>query len=190
MEPAQIQSLSVFTAYPYSRGHVHITGPQLSDPLDYQTGYLSDPDGVDIKMSLWAYKKQREILRRMEIYRGEWAPLHPPFPATSAAASVETSEPLKDVKDIEYTAEDDEIIEKWLREKVDTTFHSMGTCKMAPRESGGVVDENLSVHATEILKVADLSIAPENIAANTASTAFAIGEKAADIFIKELGLGQ
>ena len=162
----------------------------MSDPIDFRTGYFSDPDGVDIKMSLWAYKKQREILRRMDIYRGEWAPSHPPFPATSAAASIETDGPLKDVRDIEYTPEDDEIIEKWLRENVSTTWHSMGTCKMAPREAEGVVDPSLSVYGVEALKVADLSIAPGNVAANTGTTAFAIGEKAADIFIKELGLCQ
>ena len=141
-------------------------------------------------MCLWAYKKQREILRRMEVYRGEWAPSHPPFPAHSAARNIETNEPLKDVKDIEYTSEDDEVIEKWLRENVDTTWHSMGTCKMAPKEKDGVVDPSLSVYGLEGLKIADLSIVPENVAANTGSTAFAIGEKAADIFIKELGLGQ
>lgn len=32
------------------------------------------------------------------------------------------------------------------------------------------------------------SIAPENVGGNTANTAMVIGEKAADIFIKELGL--
>lgn len=190
LEPAQFQSVSAFIGYPYSRGRIHITGPKPADPLDHQTGYFSDPDGVDIKMCLWAYKKQREILRRMEVYRGEWAPSHPPFPAHSAARNIETSEPLKDVRDIEYTPEDDGVIEEWLRENVSTTWHSMGTCKMAPRDSGGVVDPSLGVYGVEGLKVADLSIVPENVSANTGSTAFAIGEKAADILIKELGLSQ
>lgn len=176
--------------YPYSRSHIHITGPHPSDPPDFCTGFFSDPDGVDIKMSLWAYKKQREILRRMEVYRGEWAPGHPAFPATSAAANVETDGPLRDVKDIVYTPEDDAVIEKWLRENVGSTWHSMGTCKMAPRGQGGVVDPGLGVYGVKGLKVADLSIVPENVAANTANTAFAIGEKAADIFIEELGLGR
>ena len=36
---------------------------------------------------------------------------------------------------------------------------------------------------------ADLSIPPENVAANTNNTALMIGEKAADIIIHELGLG-
>ena len=141
-------------------------------------------------MSLWAYKKQREIMRRMDIYRGEWASCHPPFPVTSLAANVEVDEAIKNVEDIEYSPEDDKIIEQWLRENVQTTWHSMGTCKMAPREEKGVVDPSLGVYGVEALKIADLSIAPDNVAANTAGTAFAIGEKAADIFIKELRLGQ
>jgi alcohol oxidase len=48
----------------------------------------------------------------------------------------------------------------------------------------GVVDAELSVYGVKNLKVADLSIPPLNVAANTANTAIAIGEKAADIFIK------
>lgn len=48
------------------------------------------------------------------------------------------------------------------------------------------MDPSLSVHGVENLKIADLSIPPGNVAANTADTAFAIGEKAADLFIMEL----
>jgi choline dehydrogenase-like flavoprotein len=59
---------------------------------------------------------------------------------------------------------------------------------MQPRERKGVVDANLSVYGVKGLKVADLSIVPGNVAANTNATALMIGEKAADIFIKELGL--
>ncbi len=57
---------------------------------------------------------------------------------------------------------------------------------MAPREKDGVVDANLNVYGVKGLKVADLSIAPENVGANTNNTALVIGEKAADIIIKEL----
>ncbi|SPN99284.1 related to choline dehydrogenase and related flavoproteins [Cephalotrichum gorgonifer] len=191
LEPAQFISVSTFTLYPYSRGHIHITGPKVSDTIDFQTGFFSDAGNVDIKKALWAYKKQREIFRRMDIYRGEWAPGHPPFPAGSAAASLGPDSgqgPLSDVKDIVYTPEDDAVIEKWLREKVGSTWHSMGTCRMAPREETGVVDGSLSVYGVDRLKVVDLSIAPDNVAANTANTAFAIGEKAADLIIEELGL--
>src|SRR5690625_1387092 len=67
---AQFMSASSFTTYPYSRGHIHITGPHATDPLDFHTGFFTDPHGVDVKSSMWAYKKQREILRRMAVYGG------------------------------------------------------------------------------------------------------------------------
>lgn len=51
------------------------------------------------------------------------------------------------------------------------------------------MDRDLSVHGVGGLKVADLSVPPENVGANTGNTAFLIGEKAAGIFVKELGLG-
>ncbi|KAJ3528098.1 hypothetical protein NM208_g10374 [Fusarium decemcellulare] len=61
---------------------------------------------------------------------------------------------------------------------------------MAPREEFGVVDGRLNVWGTKGLKLADLSIVPANVGANTNNTAIVVGEKAADIIIKDLGLGQ
>lgn len=128
-------------------------------------------------------------MRRMTSFRGEFSSWHPPFPGHSQAACTTTDGPLPDdVPDIDYTTEDDAIIDRFLREKIASLWHSMGTCKMAPKEGGGVVDATLGVHGLQGLKVADLSIAPGNVAANTASTALAIGEKAADLFIHELRL--
>jgi alcohol oxidase len=59
---------------------------------------------------------------------------------------------------------------------------------MKPREQGGVVDPHLNVYGVKGLKVADLSIGPSNVAANTYSTALVIGEKAAVIIAEELGI--
>lgn len=125
-------------------------------------------------------------MRRMNTYRGELAIGHPPFSAGSDAACISTDQPLENVQDIRYTAEDDAIIEKFLVQNVGTTWHSLGTCKMAPLAEGGVVDQHLNVYGVRGLKIADLSIPPGNVAANTADTAYAIGEKAADLFIQEL----
>ncbi|KAJ3455104.1 hypothetical protein MRS44_013704 [Fusarium solani] len=124
------------------------------------------------------------------MYRGEIAPGHPAFPEGSPAACVDLKQSLSNVEDIEYSAEDDKAIEKWVRENVGTTWHSIATCRMAPRDEFGVVDESLNVWGTKGLKLADLSIAPANVGANTNNTAIVIGEKAADIIIKDLGLGQ
>ncbi|KAI1772202.1 GMC oxidoreductase-domain-containing protein [Hypoxylon cercidicola] len=177
-----------FNVYPFSRGHMHISGPGLDEAPDFDPGFFADAGGIDIKMHLWMYKRQREIVRRMDVFRGEVASWHPQFPVGSKAACIDTDAALGDVPDIEYSAEDDAAILQWLREHVETTWHSMGTCRMAPREKSGVVDPSLSVHGVRGLKVADMSIAPSNVAANTNNTAMAIGERAADIFIKELGL--
>ncbi|PVH99526.1 alcohol oxidase [Periconia macrospinosa] len=192
----QYLTSSVFTGYPLSRGSIHITSASLDAPPDFRTGFLSDPDNVDILKHVWAYKTQREIFRRMESYRGEVELLHPKFAAGSRAAVGGRVEEGVEGKregegevegEIVYTDEDDEVIKQWVRENVGTTWHSMGTCRMGC-EGEAVVDPSLSVYGVEGLKIADLSIPPLNVAANTLNTAFAIGEKAADIFIKELGL--
>lgn len=184
----QYFSITAFTVHPESRGHIHITGPKLADLIDFEPGFFNDQHQVDIKKHVWVYKKQREIVRRMKTYRGELTLGHPQFPATSAAACIEISEPLKDVQDLKYSAEDDKIIEQWAREHVGTTWHSLGTCKMAPAEQLGVVDSSLGVHGIEGLKIADLSIVPVNVSANSNNMALTIGEKATDIFIRELNL--
>ena len=59
---------------------------------------------------------------------------------------------------------------------------------MKPLEQGGVVDSGLNVYWVKGLKVADLSVAPGNVAANTYSTALVIGEKAAVIIAEEVGI--
>ena len=59
---------------------------------------------------------------------------------------------------------------------------------MKPREAGGVVDGDLNVYGTVGLKVADLSMVPENVGANTNNTALVVGEKAAVIIGRELGI--
>ena len=59
---------------------------------------------------------------------------------------------------------------------------------MKPSERGGVVDPRLNVYGVQRLKVADLSVAPSNVGANTYSTALLIGEKAAVMIAEELGI--
>lgn len=127
------------------------------------------------------------------MYRGEAAPGHPNFPPGSPAACVDlrTVGPTTgDIHPIEYSAEDDAAIELFLRKNIETTWHSLGTAKMAPRNEMGVVDCKLDVYGVRGLKIVDVSICPQNVGANTNNTAMIIGEKAADIVLKELGLNE
>jgi alcohol oxidase len=158
--------------------------------VDFESGFLADPDNIDIQACRWAYKAQREIARRRGLYRGEVESAHPPFPPTSNAACIQVNETLsEDVQDIVYTAEDDALIDQFVRERVETTWHSLGTCKMAPLDQMGVVDANLNVYGVPGLRIADISIAPGNVGAHPNNAALTIGERAASIFIQALTLG-
>jgi alcohol oxidase len=69
-----------------------------------------------------------EIARRMPLYRGEFALLHPKFPDGSSAACVTLDSPpdTSNLKDIEYTAEDNVAIETHVRRMVETAWHPVG----------------------------------------------------------------
>ncbi|CZS96457.1 related to alcohol oxidase [Rhynchosporium agropyri] len=183
-----------YSAYPYSRGSIHITGPEITDKPRFVNGYLTDANDFDLKAHVWQYKKQREIMRRTRMYRGEVAAHHPVFPLGSKAACLSLdilqSTDTTTIEDVVYTVEDDKAIEDFVRENLTTTWHALGTAKMAPREDMGVVDRSLNVYGVRGLKVVDLSIVPENVGANTNNTAMMIGEKGAVIIAEELGLGR
>ncbi|ELU42204.1 alcohol oxidase [Rhizoctonia solani AG-1 IA] len=131
-----------------------------------------------------------EIVRRLPQYRGEFEAVHPKFPKGSAAGCVKLDGPpdADNVEDIVYTPEDNKAIETYLRQFIETTWHSVGTVLMKPKEQGGCIDARLNVYGTQNLKVADLSIIPGNVGSNTNSTALVIGEKAAVIIAEDLGL--
>ncbi|KAB5588488.1 hypothetical protein CTheo_8072 [Ceratobasidium theobromae] len=174
--------------YPASRGHVYITSTDPYAPPDFRTGFLEDQ--ADVDAHVWMYKKsRRETLRRMPSFRGEYALLHPKFPTGSAAACLRLDGPLpEDVQDIVYTPEDNAAVEDYVRQRSDTTWHSIATMRMKPKDEGGCVDARLNVYGTSNLKVADLSILPSNVGSNTYSTALLVGEKAAILIAEDLGL--
>ncbi|KAF9450080.1 GMC oxidoreductase [Macrolepiota fuliginosa MF-IS2] len=186
--PGKYYSVPYYTAYPVSNGYSHITsGVNPYATLDYDPRYFNDD--ADLNVMRWAYKHSRELARRMPVYRGELPTEHPQFPAGSKATAGPVDGPVPiDAPKIKYTTEDDKAIDEYSKKFVGTTWHSCGTCSMKPREDGGVVDERLNVYGVENLKVADLSIIPGNVSANTYNTVIAIGEKAAVIIAQDLGI--
>ncbi|KAF7316772.1 GMC-OxRdtase-N domain-containing protein [Mycena chlorophos] len=176
-----------YIQYPASIGRVHIQSPDPHAPLAFEPGYLDKPE--DVALLRWSYKWTREVARRMDSYRGEFAADHPQFPPSSAAICRNADGPVPiSAPDLKYTSEDDAAIDKFHRARVGTAWHSLGTCAMKPRADGGVVDSFLSVYGVKGLKIADLSIVPTNVSTNTYSTALMVGEKAAVIIAEELGI--
>ena len=77
-------------------------------------------------------------------------------------------------------------LEADIRNRADTQYHPAGTCKMGPASDPmAVVDEQLRVRGIQGLRVADASIMPTMIGGNTNAPSIMIGEKAADMIIRD-----
>jgi choline dehydrogenase len=80
--------------------------------------------------------------------------------------------------------QDEAALDAFIRQRVATTYHPVGTCKMGPASDAmAVVDAQLRVHGVQGLRVADASIMPNLIGGNTSAPAMMIGERAAHFIL-------
>lgn len=145
--------------HPRSRGRVSLVSGSAGDKVRIEANYLSDPEGFDLKMMLECAKLSREIFaqKAFDPYRG--API---FPARNDCS-------------------DEELIE-FIREKAETVYHPIGTCRMGEDEAS-VVDSSLRVRGVEGLRVIDASVMPKLITGNTNAPTIMIAERAADLIL-------
>ncbi|KAH4060770.1 hypothetical protein HBI70_207090 [Parastagonospora nodorum] len=146
---------------PFSRGSVNINSDDpLGDPIfDYRI--WSNP--IDKKMHI----RMQAYIRRHFL----------------------ESEAFNDFNVVEQdlapgAVTDDAGWEGWLLNQdklMASNGHSVGTAAMMPQELVGVVDNQLKVYGTLGLSIADTSIIPLIRGTHTQTTAYAIGEKAADL---------
>jgi choline dehydrogenase len=138
---------------PHSRGTV-----RLAD-RDHRSAPLIDPkyldDVRDQQVMVAGVRIAREIAdaRALDAWRGAEA------------------QPGRDLAD-------DEAVLDYLRESLVVYFHYAGTCRVGTDEMA-VVDPDLRVRGISRLRVADASIMPSPVSANTNATVFAIAERAA-----------
>lgn len=78
------------------------------------------------------------------------------------------------------TATSDEDWEAHIRQRADTIYHPVGTCKMGV-DAMAVVDPELRVHGIDGLRVIDASVMPNLVSGNTNAPTVMIAEKAADL---------
>ncbi|MDP2227534.1 MAG: choline dehydrogenase [Moraxellaceae bacterium] len=139
---------------PKSAGTVSLKDRNPETPPLIDPNFLGDPD--DVEQLVAGYKMTEKLMK-----------------APALAAFIK--------KDL-FTAEvktDDEI-RAVLRQRVDTVYHPVGSCRMG-MDSMAVVDPELKVHGISGLRVVDASIMPTIIGGNTNAPAIMIAEKAADL---------
>jgi choline dehydrogenase-like flavoprotein len=139
---------------PHSRGTVMLAGP---DPL---AAPRIDPrffeDARDLEAMVKAFHLTRRIMDAPALKRHVTSELY-----------------TADVKS-------DDDIRQELRQRSDTVYHPVGTCRMGT-DALAVVDPSLRVHGVAGLRVVDASIMPTVVGGNTNAPTIMIAEKAADM---------
>lgn len=148
-------SCHVCVLRPHSRGEVFLTS---SDPM-------ADP-GIDPKF-LSDERDLQTLVRGAKITRSIM---------TAPAMKGYISKEMFGVSDTTTDAE----WEQHIRNRADTVYHPVGTCKMGTDDMA-VVDPQLRVRGIQGLRVADASIMPTLVSGNTNAPTIMIGEKCADM---------
>lgn len=140
---------------PHSRGSVRLAAADPRVPPLVDPNYLGDER--DVATLTAGLRIAREI--------GE-APALAPWRGAEA-------QPGPDVRD------EDEVRE-FLRRSLLAYFHYSGTCRIGDDDMA-VVDSQLRVRGISGLRIADASVMPTIVSANTNATVYAIAERAADL---------
>jgi choline dehydrogenase len=159
MVPVPGTTATVCHLRPTSRGTVHIRSADATVYPMIRANYLATEE--DRKRALLAVRRTREIFasKVLDPYRtGEMSP-----------GSSKTS---------------DEDLLEYIRTIGESVYHPVGTCKMGHDEAA-VVDDQLRVHGLEGLRIADASIMPNILSANTHATCIAIAEKCGDMILAD-----
>jgi choline dehydrogenase-like flavoprotein len=82
----------------------------------------------------------------------------------------------------------DEDIEAHCRQRLQTLYHPVGTCRMGD-EPTSVVDRELKVRGVDGLRVVDASVMPTVPRGNTNGPVIALAERAADLIRGEVPVG-
>jgi choline dehydrogenase len=142
---------------PKSRGEIHLTGPEPTDPVEIRANLLAHRD--DVTVAVAAVELCREV-------------------ANSAALR-----PYNKREVMPGDLKGRELI-RFVRDAASTYWHQTGTAKMGLDELS-VVDGNLKVYGVERLRIADGSIMPRITTGNTMAPCVIIGERAAQMIRAE-----
>lgn len=139
---------------PRSEGSVRLRDADPFSPPLIDPAFLSDPE--DVEALVRGYKMTERLMHAPSLKRHITEDLF-----------------TRDVRT-------DDDIRAVLRQRVDTVYHPLGSCRMGV-DARAVVDPQLRVHGIAGLRIVDASIMPTIIGGNTNAPAIMIAEKAADL---------
>ena len=144
---------------PRSRGAIRLHSADPGAPAAIHANYLSDAEGIDLKMMVEGARIARAILAQ------------PPF----ASYRGEELFPGIDVRD-------DADLAAFVRRKAETIYHPVGTCRMGG-DAMAVVDSELCVRGLDGLRVVDASVMPHLVSGNTNAPTMMIAERASELLL-------
>ncbi len=139
---------------PKSAGHVALQSTNPLAPPLIDPAFYADPD--DLETMVKAFKLTRSIMDSPSLA------------------------PVRGKELFTANARTDDEIRAVLRQRSDTIYHPVSTCRMGIDELA-VVDAALRVRGVDGLRVVDASVMPTLIGGNTNAPTIMIGEKASDL---------
>ncbi|MFI6926354.1 GMC family oxidoreductase [Nonomuraea spiralis] len=147
-------TVGVVLLQPESRGRVGLSGRDvLIDP-----GYLSAE--ADVKRLIAGLRTAKQVFATSAMRRYAGGPMAP-----------------------YWGPESDEELAQWIRERGETLYHPVGTCRMGA-DDASVVDPSLRVRGVEGLRVVDASVMPTLNRGHTHAPAVMIGEKGSELILQ------
>lgn len=144
---------------PRSRGTVKLSGPTMDDTLLIDPNFLSDP--ADLEDMVAGFKLTQKLMHAEA--------LKPIITKDLFTPNIQTDDEIRAV----------------IREKADTIYHPVGTCKMGVDDMA-VVDPSLKVYGVKGLRVVDASIMPTLVSGNTNAPTIMIAEKAVEMIRSDI----
>jgi choline dehydrogenase-like flavoprotein len=144
---------------PHSRGSVSLASNDPLQPPMINPNFLGD--ARDLPSLVRGFQQMRYILSQPALAQHGGREL----PVSSAART-------------------EEEIAQFIRDRADTIYHPVGSCRMGP-QALDVVDARLRVHGVQGLRVVDASIMPQIVSGNTNAPTIMVAEKAADMIKRD-----